>query len=106
MSKIIGGSAFGQNDAIIDTRGAILLGNVHVAVIGAVDPTGARTMLALELGGRVNKTTTNTETLYLLDTDGAAVLVSEILGLAGRASPAFLDMLLDRIANLPKGATS
>lgn len=102
MGKIIGGSAFGRGDSIINTEGSVLLGNVTAAVLGAGRSTGIETIIALELGGRVNHTTTQHETLYLLDADGAASLVAEIFGVAGRVSPAFLELLLDRIAKLPK----
>lgn len=101
MGKIIGGSAFGQGDALIDTTGAILLGAVHVAAVGAARQDGVETVLALELDGRVNHTTMQVEHLYLLDADGAAAIISELLGLAGRIDHRFLDQLLTRIKNLP-----
>ncbi|WP_449408037.1 hypothetical protein [Microbacterium maritypicum] len=102
MSKIIGGSAFGRGDALIDTDKAVLLGNVHVAIIGAARQTGVETVIGLELSGRVNHSTDEHEHLYLMDADGAAAIISDLLGLAGRANPRFLAMLLERIENLPK----
>ena len=101
MSGIIGGSAFGQGDAIIDTTNAVLLDHVDVAIVGMLRPTGAETVIALDLGGRVNNTTVNRSRLYLLNADGAAAIISELLGVAGRADPGFLELLLDRISNLP-----
>lgn len=106
MSKIIGGTPFGRGDALIDAEGAVLLGDVAVAMVGIGSAEGIGTAIALELGGRVNKSTVRQETLYLLDADGAAVLVAELLGVADRAHPAFLNALLTKIAALPKGATS
>ena len=35
------------------------------------------------------------------DLDGAAAIISELIGLAGRASPDFLEMLLARVEKLP-----
>lgn len=102
MSKIIGGSAFGRNDAIIDTKAAVLLGEVHVALVGAARPTGVESVVGLELSGRVNHSSEQHEVLYLMNADGAAAIVSELVGLASRAHPDFLALLLARIENLPK----
>lgn len=99
---IIGGSAFGQNDALIDTTDSVLLDSSHVVLIGALRQDGAETLLGLELAGRVNKTQRRSSVLYLLNADGAAAIISELLGLAGRVSPDFLDELLARIAALPR----
>lgn len=101
MGKIIGGSAFGRGDALIDTTGAVLLDATSVAVVGAIGRDGVDTVIALELGGRVNHTADRSETLYLLNADGAAGIISELLGVAGRADPTFLQQLLDRIDDLP-----
>lgn len=105
MSGIIGGSAFGRGDSLINTEGAVLLGDVHVAVVGALRQNGAETIIALQLAGRVNHSTDQHQALYLLDADGAAAIISELLGLAGRADPRFLELLLSRIENLPKGTS-
>jgi hypothetical protein len=102
MSKILGGSAFGRSDALIDTTDAILLDETHVAVLGSMSMTGVETVIALELEGRVNRTTDRHDVLYLLNADGAAGIISELLGVAGRADPAFLQVLLDRIDALPR----
>jgi hypothetical protein len=101
MAGIIGGSAFGRGDALIDTTGAVLLDGTSVAVVGALREDGAETCLALELRGRVNQSTERSEVLYLLNADGAAGIISELLGLAGRADPTFLAQLLERIEKLP-----
>lgn len=99
--KIIGGSPHGRGDAVIDARRAVLLDDISVVVVGTADPTGASRALALELGGRINKSSERSDVLYLFDEDGAAAIISELLGMAGRISPAFLDRLLARIGELP-----
>lgn len=48
MSKIIGGSAFGRGDALVDTEGAVLMDGCHVTILGAMRPTGVETTIALE----------------------------------------------------------
>lgn len=101
MGKITGGSAFGRGDALIDTSGAVLLGGVHVAVVGAGRSTGVETVIALELSGRVNHSPELVDHLYLMDADGAAAIISDLVGLAERADPRFLDLLLNRVHQLP-----
>lgn len=102
MSKIIGGSAFGQGDALVNTEGAVLMDACHVTILGAVRQTGVETTIALELEGRVNHSTERSDVLYLINADGAAAVISELLGVAGRADPKFLEQLLDRIDRLPR----
>jgi hypothetical protein len=105
MSHITGGSPFGLGDAIVDTRGAVLLDTVNVVLVGTAGDEGAGRALAMELGGRVNKRARRTSTLYLFDEDGAAAIISELFGLAGRSSPQFLDRLLERVERLPRDPT-
>jgi len=98
MTGIIVGSSHGRGDALIDTTKAVLLDDVHVVLIDALNADGAQRVIGLELGGRRNKSTTRSDVLYLFDEDGAAALVSELFGLAGRAD--FLPELLARIERL------
>lgn len=102
MTLIRGGNAFGIGDAEIDVRRAVLLDGVTVAVVGTADPTGAGRALAVNLEGRLNKSVERVDVLYLTDADGAASIVAEILGLAARVGPDFLDALLARIDELPR----
>lgn len=102
MAKIIGGSAFGRGDSLIDTTRAVLLDGISVAVIGRYARTGAETVIGLELEGRVNHSAERSDVLYLMNADGAAGIISELLGLAGRADPAFLEQLIERIEQLPR----
>lgn len=102
MSKINAGSAFGIGDTVIDPEGAVLLDEVTVAVVGTANPDGAGRALALNLEGRINHTQERADVLFLMDADGAAVIISELLGLADRVSPAFFDDLMRRVATLPR----
>jgi hypothetical protein len=101
MTKIRAGDAFGRGDAEIDASRAVLLDGCTVAVVGTADPTGAGRALALNLEGRVNKSTSRVDVLFLMDSDGAAAIISELLGLAARVGPDFLDELLARVRDLP-----
>jgi len=102
MSKITGGSAFGIGDAEIDPQDAVLLDGCTVAIVGTADPTGAGRAVAMNLEGRINKSTARSDVLYLMDLDGAAIVISELLGLIGRSGPNALDALMERIHALPQ----
>jgi hypothetical protein len=102
MSHITGGSAFGLGDAVVDVRRAVLLDEVNVVLVGVAGSKGAGRALAMELNGRVNKSQLRSSVLYVFDEDGAAAIISELFGLAGRISPAFLDELLARVEALPR----
>jgi hypothetical protein len=104
MSHITGGSAFGIGDALIDPKGAVLLDEVNVVLVGVAGGEGAGRALAMELGGRVNKSQYRSTVLYVFDSDGAAAIISELFGLAGRISPEFLDELMARVEALPRKA--
>ena len=99
--RIIGGTPYGRGDALIDTTDAVLLDDVTVVVLGVADRDGAGRAIGMELAGRVNKTSRRSSVLYVFDADGAAAVVSELLGLAARVSPTFLDDLLARVRRLP-----
>lgn len=101
MADIVGGTPYGRGDALVNVSGAVLLRDVSVVTVDAVDSTGAARILAMQLGGRVNKTENTASTMYLFDVDGAAAIVSELLGLAARIGPEFRELLLARIAALP-----
>jgi len=104
MGSIIGGSAFGRHDSLVDTSRAVLLDGCTVVLESFTDGQG-RPVIGLELEGRVNKTTERSEVLYLLNEDGAAGIVSEmILGLAARMEGDFLATLFERINQLPRSS--
>lgn len=104
-AHIEGGSPFGRSDARVDVTRAVLLDQTAVVLVGtATWGQGAGRAIGLELGGRINKSEARTSVLYLMDEDGAAALVSELIGLACRAGMGdrFMDLLGDRLDALPK----
>lgn len=101
MADIVGGAPHGRGDALVDVTGAVLLHEVHVVAVDALGGDGATRALAMQLVGRVNKTPDTSSVLYLFEVDGAAAIVSELLGLAARIGPEFRELLLARIAALP-----
>jgi hypothetical protein len=52
------------------------------------------------LEGRINKTTDRARNLYLMNEDGAASLVSELIALAHRIGPEFGERLMQRMRSL------
>lgn len=106
MTKIVtpDENPFGRNNSVVDTRTAVLMD--HVDVVLLTNPSDSRTIVGLQLAGRINQTTKRADHLYLFDADGIASIVTELLGLAERAGKPFADLvqarITDRAKNLPK----
>lgn len=81
---IIGGSPHGQGDALVDARSAVLLEAVEVVLLDTKRPEDGVTML-LSLAGRINYADDRVTHAYLLNGDGAAGIVAELVALAQRA---------------------
>jgi hypothetical protein len=91
----------GPNDAngvVIDTTDAVLLDYTEVALMGSLGLASPH--LALLLEGRINKTSDRARNLYLMNEDGAAALVSELVALGFRIGPEFGDRLMERFLGL------
>ena len=85
----------------LDMRNAVLLGEVEVAMVDLQSGGESKgPALALELAGRINKTQENVTILYLLNEDGAAAIVSQLIALASRIGPEFRERLLERVGEL------
>lgn len=88
-------------DVVLDTGKAVLLDGLEVCLVGPPrDAAGPEVMLAMRLDGRVNKTDDRAHVLYLLNEDGAAAIISELLDLATRIGPQFAESLMARLAVL------
>lgn len=99
------GGPYDENSVVIDTTNAVILEAVEVAVVGGVrkgvlDP---KPIAALVLRGRVNKTNDRVQALYLLNEDGAAGIVTELVGLEARAGwgQEFVDVVKARLDAMP-----
>lgn len=97
----------GKNQTIFNTERAVLLASVDVALVETyTEGESAGPALAMMLQGRINKTLDQARILYLLNEDGAAAIVSELVALASRIGPEFRNRLLDRLQLLNReGAT-
>jgi hypothetical protein len=80
-----------RNAAVIDTRGAVLADSWNTVV---VHTESAGDIVGIEIGGRVNKSSARSSTLYLVDVEGAARLAADLVTLAARqgaTDPAWAD---------------
>jgi hypothetical protein len=91
------GGPHDRNAVILDATNAVLLDHSDVCLM---ETTGGSTVLAMLLEGRINKTPERARNLYLLNEDGAAALVSELIALAHRIGPEFGHRLTARIQHL------
>lgn len=99
------GGPYSEGDVVIDTSRAVILDAAEVAIVGGVrdgvlDP---KPITALVLRGRVNKSTRRAEVLYLLNEDGSAGIVTELVAVAARAGwgREYSDVVLDRLQRMP-----
>jgi hypothetical protein len=99
----------GQGSSLLDTRAAVLMDTVDVVLVDTKREEPVSMMLAI--GGRINYATDRVEHTYLFGPDGAAALVSQLVGLAARAAGAdghgerfateFQALLDERMRELP-----
>ena len=81
------GGPYDEAAVVLDITNAVILEACEVAIVGAVRKgvLGDKPISVLLLRGRINKTEERVQVLYLLNEDGAAGVVTELLGLASRA---------------------
>lgn len=99
------GGPFGEDDVVVDTTNAVILDYAEVAVVSPVrdGEVDDKSICALLLYGRVNKTPDRVQVLFMMNEDGVAALVTQLAGLADRAGwgQDFLDVLRSRLDDLP-----
>lgn len=100
----VAGDPHARGGVVMDTRGAVLMDANEVILVDLKRPDDPPAM-ALVIEGRVNLKRERVKQMYLFGTDGAAGLVSEIVGLAQRAgdpfASEFVALLDQRMADLP-----
>lgn len=94
----IGGSIDSETWTIAP-KDAMNLRSVAVAEVGMEREGKGETVIALELRGNINTTNEEVNPLILCSPDGAALLVSQIIGLVrrGRTGPEFDQLLAIRM---------
>lgn len=78
------GGAQDRGGVIVDTSNAVLLSDVTVSTIDRSDGDRGFDYFALMLAGRVNQTKDTAQVLFIMNTDGAAAIVTELLALLAR----------------------
>jgi hypothetical protein len=79
------GGPYDPHAVVVDTTNAVILSYSTVSLVGVArrgEPD--ETAVALMLEGRVNKTPDETRVLYVMNGDGVAALVTQLLGIAKR----------------------
>lgn len=79
--SIVGPSGPQRHNALVDARDAVLAAEV---VVCQVETAAGGALVALQLSGRVNHSTDQARVLFLLDEDGTAKVLSELLTLVDR----------------------
>jgi hypothetical protein len=96
--KDMGAMVGPDEDVVLDTSKAVLLDGIEVCLVGPPrDAVGPEVMLAMRLDGRINKTDDRAHILYILNEDGAAAIITELLNLSVRIGPQFAQSLLERL---------
>jgi hypothetical protein len=94
--RIVGpGGPHDKGGVVVDTRDAILLDEQMVATADSSEAS----IIAIELMGRVNRSERRDSRLFLMNGDGAAAIVSEIVGLMSRCSRSEDKRLVDLSAD-------
>lgn len=107
----LGGSIAGpggphdRGGVVVDARKAIIVDGSEVAIVDAVrggEP--AEQIIALNILGRLNKTTDRVSVMAFLNEDGAAGLVTELVAVASRAGfgPEFARRVKERWEAMPR----
>ncbi len=91
------GGPHDRNAVVLDTTDAVLLDHTSVCLM---ETSGGSVVLAMLLEGRINKTSDRARNLYLMNEDGAAALVSELMALAHRIGPEFGAAFTARLEHL------
>jgi hypothetical protein len=91
------GGPHDRNSVIIDTTNAVILDSTSVSLM---ETHNGNPVLAMLLEGRIAKTTDRARNLYLMNEDGAAALVTELIALAHRIGPEFGARFTARLEHL------
>src|SRR5688572_26756051 len=92
----VAGDPHARGGVLLDVRNAVLVDAVDVCLVDSKSDTDP-IHLALQLAGRINTRDDRATHLYLLNEDGAAGIVSELVALATRIGPEFATRLMARL---------
>ena len=85
------GGPHDEGGVLVDTRRAVMLDDVTVSTVDS----NQGSIIAMLLGGRINKSTDRASVLFLMPLDGAAAIITEFMALSARAGAQ--DQLMDAV---------
>lgn len=83
----VAGDPHARGGVVLDTRGAVLMDSIDVCLIDTM--RGETPAMMMVLDGRINLEDKRVSQAYMFSADGAAGIVSEIIGVAVRARDQF-----------------
>ena len=101
QGSISGGGPYERGAAIIDATNAVVLDHITSCIVepfstGIPQPAA----IAFSMRGRINRTTEQSEIVYIFDAEAAASICADLIGLMNRAGnadfPAMLEAALRR----------
>lgn len=99
------GGPYDEHGVVIDTRNAVILEACEVAVVGGIRDgvLDDKPISALVLRGRINKTADRVQTLYLMNEDGAAGIITQLVGVMSRGGwgEEFMERVQRRMKEMP-----
>lgn len=99
------GGPYDEHSVVFDIKRAVLLEGCEVAILGGVRDgvLDRKPISGLVLRGRINKSDDRVQALYLMNEDGAAGIVTQLIGLASRAGwgHEFVENFQKRLAEMP-----
>jgi hypothetical protein len=84
------GDPHASGGVIVDARSAVLLEGMDVTLVDTMDADDG-VLMVMTLSGRINYSPDRVEHAYMLGPDGAAAVVTELIGLAQRAGAGALE---------------
>lgn len=83
------GGPYDRDAVVVDTTNAVIMDYSEVSIVHLGRRNGpSEAAVALRLDGRINRTADRTRVLYILNGDGVAALITELLGVVKRAEKA------------------
>ncbi len=99
------GGPFDRYGVVVDLTNSVLMDSLTVSVVVPErDGEQGEVAIALLLGGRINKQPDRANVLFLMNEDGAASLVAEVMGAAARSAdfaPGFIQRVEERVRDMP-----
>lgn len=98
------GGPYDKDAVVVDLTNAVLVDGTQVVMFtpsrGGVE--AQEPAIAMILSGKINHSPDRAEVMFVFDFDGAAAIISELIGVASRMGPEALAAIMVRIEEVPK----